>query len=142
MSSCIGRRSVKNRRCVTRLRPRLIRDGINVCVYAISGDSYSHSQNTGRYLETALDQHRSVFGRGAAFRRHDPDDQNHGTISRTRSSPGRSNSYFILKAACLYAAAFTTSATSIASVCARSSRFGIYATSWVMAYGKTAPEAV
>jgi len=35
--------------------PRLIRDGINVCVYAISGDSYSHSQNTGRYLETALE---------------------------------------------------------------------------------------
>jgi len=37
------------------IAPRLIRDGINVCVYAISGDSYSHSQNTGRYLETALD---------------------------------------------------------------------------------------
>src|SRR3989304_3245440 len=36
--------------------PRLIRNGINVCVYAICGDSYSHSQNTGRYLETALDQ--------------------------------------------------------------------------------------
>jgi len=36
--------------------PRLIRDGINMTVYAISGDSYSHSQNTGRYLETALDQ--------------------------------------------------------------------------------------
>ena len=35
--------------------PRLIRDGINVSVYAISGDSYSHSQNTGRYLETALE---------------------------------------------------------------------------------------
>ena len=35
--------------------PRLIRDGINVCVYAVSGDSYSHSQNTGRYLETALE---------------------------------------------------------------------------------------
>ena len=38
------------------IAPRLIRDGINVCVYAVSGDSYSHSQNTGRYLETALDQ--------------------------------------------------------------------------------------
>ena len=38
------------------IAPRLIRDGINVCVYAISGDSYSHSQNTGRYLETALEQ--------------------------------------------------------------------------------------
>jgi len=38
------------------IAPRLIRDGINVCVYAISGDSYSHSQNTGRYLETTLDQ--------------------------------------------------------------------------------------
>ena len=37
------------------IAPRLIRDGINVCVYAISGDSYSHSQNTGRYLETTLD---------------------------------------------------------------------------------------
>jgi membrane dipeptidase len=37
------------------IAPRLIRDGINVCVYAISGDSYSHSQNTGRYLETALE---------------------------------------------------------------------------------------
>lgn len=37
------------------IAPRLIRDGINVCVYAISGDSYSHSQNTGRYLETTLE---------------------------------------------------------------------------------------
>jgi membrane dipeptidase len=36
--------------------PRLIRDGINMSVYAICGDSYSHSQNTGRYLETALEQ--------------------------------------------------------------------------------------
>src|SRR6266545_4192825 len=36
------------------IAPRLIRDGINLTVYAISGDSYSHSQNTGRYLETAL----------------------------------------------------------------------------------------
>lgn len=37
------------------IAPRLIRDGINISVYAISGDSYSHSQNTGRYLETALE---------------------------------------------------------------------------------------
>ena len=37
------------------IAPRLIRDGINVCVYAISGDSYAHSQNTGRYVETALE---------------------------------------------------------------------------------------
>jgi membrane dipeptidase len=37
------------------IAPRLIRDGINVCVYAISGDSYSHTANTGRYLETALE---------------------------------------------------------------------------------------
>ncbi len=37
------------------IAPRLIRDGINLCVYAISGDSYSHTQNTGRYLETALE---------------------------------------------------------------------------------------
>lgn len=37
------------------IAPKLIRDGINVCVYAISGDSYSHSQNTGRYLDTALE---------------------------------------------------------------------------------------
>lgn len=37
------------------IAPRLIHDGINVCVYAVSGDSYSHSQNTGRYLETALE---------------------------------------------------------------------------------------
>ena len=37
------------------IAPRLIRDGINVSVYAISGDSYSHTQNTGRYLETALE---------------------------------------------------------------------------------------
>ena len=28
--------------------PRLIRDGINLTVYAISGDSYSHSQDLGR----------------------------------------------------------------------------------------------
>ena len=38
------------------IAPRLIRDGINLSVYAICGDSYSHSQNTGRYLETALEQ--------------------------------------------------------------------------------------
>lgn len=38
------------------IAPRLIRDGINMTVYAICGDSYSHSQNTGRYLETALEQ--------------------------------------------------------------------------------------
>src|SRR6185369_16342405 len=38
------------------IAPRLIRDGINLSVYAVCGDSYSHSQNTGRYLETALDQ--------------------------------------------------------------------------------------
>ena len=37
------------------IAPRLIRDGIDLSVYAISGDSYSHSQNTGRYLETALE---------------------------------------------------------------------------------------
>ena len=37
------------------IAPRLIRDGINLSFYAISGDSYSHSQNTGRYLETALE---------------------------------------------------------------------------------------
>jgi hypothetical protein len=37
------------------IAPRLMRDGVNVCVYAICGDSYSHSQNTGRYLETALE---------------------------------------------------------------------------------------
>ena len=37
------------------IAPRLIQNGVNICVYAISGDSYSHSQNTGRYLETALE---------------------------------------------------------------------------------------
>ncbi|MBI4524312.1 MAG: membrane dipeptidase [Deltaproteobacteria bacterium] len=37
------------------IAPRLIRDGVNVCVYAICGDSYAHSQNTGRYLETAFE---------------------------------------------------------------------------------------
>ena len=37
------------------IAPRLIQNGIDVCVYAISGDSYSHTQNTGRYLETALE---------------------------------------------------------------------------------------
>jgi membrane dipeptidase len=37
------------------IAPRLIRDGINLSVYAVSGDSYSHSQNTGRYLETSLE---------------------------------------------------------------------------------------
>ncbi|HWP58173.1 MAG TPA: dipeptidase [Candidatus Acidoferrales bacterium] len=37
------------------IAPRLVRDGVNLCVYAVSGDSYSHSQNTGRYLETALE---------------------------------------------------------------------------------------
>lgn len=37
------------------IAPRLVRDGVNLCVYAISGDSYSHSENTGRFLETALE---------------------------------------------------------------------------------------
>lgn len=37
------------------IAPRLIQNGVNVCVYAISGDSYSHTENTGRYLETALE---------------------------------------------------------------------------------------
>ncbi|MBI4528533.1 MAG: hypothetical protein HY695_32465, partial [Deltaproteobacteria bacterium] len=37
------------------IAPRLIRDGIDACVYAICGDSYAHSQNTGRYLETAFE---------------------------------------------------------------------------------------
>ena len=37
------------------IAPRLVRYGINVCVYAISGDSYAHSQNTGRYLGTTLE---------------------------------------------------------------------------------------
>jgi membrane dipeptidase len=37
------------------LAPRLIRDGVNVCVFAICGDSYSHSQNTGRYVQTAYE---------------------------------------------------------------------------------------
>src|SRR4029434_5098010 len=36
--------------------PRLIRDGINMTVYALSGDCYSQCQNSGRSLETALDQ--------------------------------------------------------------------------------------
>ena len=27
------------------IAPRLIRDGINLCVYAISGDSYSHAKD-------------------------------------------------------------------------------------------------
>jgi membrane dipeptidase len=37
------------------IAPRLIREGLNICVYAISGDSYAHSQNTGRWLETAFE---------------------------------------------------------------------------------------
>lgn len=37
------------------IAPRMVQNGVNVCVYAISGDSYSHSENTGRYLETALE---------------------------------------------------------------------------------------
>ena len=56
MSSSIGHPSAKIRLFATRVAPRLIRDGINMSVYAICGDSYSHSQNTGRYLETALEQ--------------------------------------------------------------------------------------
>ena len=35
--------------------PRLLRDGIDLSVYAIGGDSYAHTQNTGRYLETTLE---------------------------------------------------------------------------------------
>ncbi|MBC7779849.1 MAG: membrane dipeptidase [Proteobacteria bacterium] len=35
--------------------PRLVRDGIDLTVYAIGGDSYAHSQNTGRFLETTLE---------------------------------------------------------------------------------------
>lgn len=37
------------------IAPRLIHDGVNLSVYAISGDSYAHSESTGRYLETALE---------------------------------------------------------------------------------------
>ena len=64
------------------IAPRLIRDGINLCVYAISGDSYSHSQNTGRYLETALDQIDQFLERGAALGRDDPDGQDPQRSSR------------------------------------------------------------
>jgi hypothetical protein len=35
--------------------PRLIRDRIDLSVYAVGGDSWAHSQNTGRFLETTLD---------------------------------------------------------------------------------------
>ncbi len=35
--------------------PRLIRDRVDLTVYAIGGDSYAHSQNTGRFLETTLE---------------------------------------------------------------------------------------
>jgi microsomal dipeptidase-like Zn-dependent dipeptidase len=35
--------------------PRLVRDGIDLTVYAVGGDSYAHSQNTGRFLETTLE---------------------------------------------------------------------------------------
>ncbi len=53
----IYRKSVgEESRVCDAVAPRLIRDGINMTVYAICGDSYSHSQNTGRYLETALEQ--------------------------------------------------------------------------------------
>jgi len=34
---------------------RLIRDRIDLSVYAIGGDSYAHSQNTGRFLEATLE---------------------------------------------------------------------------------------
>ena len=35
--------------------PRLIRDRIDLSVYAVGGDSWAHSQNTGRFLEATLD---------------------------------------------------------------------------------------
>ncbi len=35
--------------------PRLIRDRIDLSVYAIGGDSWAHSANTGRFLEATLD---------------------------------------------------------------------------------------
>jgi membrane dipeptidase len=35
--------------------PRLIRDRIDLSVYAVGGDSWAHSQNTGRFLESTLD---------------------------------------------------------------------------------------
>ncbi|MDP2602166.1 MAG: membrane dipeptidase [Deltaproteobacteria bacterium] len=34
---------------------RLIQCGVDVCVYAVCGDSYSHTNNTGRYVETAYE---------------------------------------------------------------------------------------
>ena len=49
------------------IAPRLIRDGINLSVYAISGDSYSHSQNTGRYLETALENIDRIYSKDQAL---------------------------------------------------------------------------
>jgi hypothetical protein len=34
---------------------RLIDCGIDLCVYAVCGDSYSHTDNTGRFVETAYE---------------------------------------------------------------------------------------
>ena len=67
--------------------PRLIRDGINMTVYAISGDSYSHSQNTGRYLERPRTD-RPISRRSAALRRHDPNGQEPRAICRKKPQPG------------------------------------------------------
>ncbi len=121
--------------------PRLIRDGINMTVYAISGDSYSHSQNTGRYLETALEQIDQ-------FLEEAPRSEGMIQMVKTRgdlpekSSPAALNSCSTSKAACRCAAASRICEIFTAWACARSSRCGIFATSSATACGKTAPAAV
>jgi len=57
------------------IAPRLIRDGINLCVYAISGDSYFALAEHWALPGNRPRPDRSVFGRGAALRRDDPDGQ-------------------------------------------------------------------
>ena len=51
---------------------RLIDCGIDLCVYAVCGDSYSHTDNTGRFVETAYENmdllHAELQHANGAFR--------------------------------------------------------------------------
>jgi membrane dipeptidase len=52
----LHRRSIAEESPLRRsLAPRLIRDGVNLCIFAVCGDAYAHTQNTGRYVETAYE---------------------------------------------------------------------------------------
>ena len=120
--------------------PRLIRDGINITVYAISGDSYSHSQNTGRYLETALEQIDQ-------FLEEAPRSEGMIQMVKTRGDlpekpePGTVKFLLHFEGCMALRGSIQNLRNFTALACAHCNRFGISVTSWATACGKTAPAA-